>query len=245
MTDQLDSASVEGTDASQASASESENVSSSGTVTITKEDFDNLKATVKRLEDDNRSNKDKAVKKTNERLEKLEGDVKPLLERAADLIAAGKSPSEAITQINSEQETIEERQVMREFVQAVKDGKLPTANTSGNVQAKGVNMAEVIKEYALDGNDASVISELLSKPYANEAEAKLAAANFKLRRANPTPPDIGASTAIVGSASKSGLTEQEADKKYADLKTLYRDPTINKSKIAQIKKELTDSGYEV
>ncbi|HJS82907.1 MAG TPA: hypothetical protein VJ742_08760, partial [Nitrososphaera sp.] len=194
---ELDSALVEGTDAKpNAPASENKSVPSSETVTVTKEEFDSLKATVKRLENEDRSQKDKAVKGVKEELGKLKDDVKPLLERAAEHIAAGKSPAEAVAQVNSEQEELEYKVSVRELVQALKNGNLPTANSSGNGQAKGVNMAEVVKEYQLDGNSAEVITELLSKSFASEAEAKLAAANLKLRQTNSAPPDPSASTAI-------------------------------------------------
>ena len=128
-----DSNSQNGTDGNQPSASNAQNVQpGSESVTITKADWDALQTRLQTIEKGTQSDKDRAVKKTNERLEKLEGDVRPLLERALQHTADGKSPEEALRLVQSEQEDNQTRQAMAEFASAWRSGKLPEWLSAGN-----------------------------------------------------------------------------------------------------------------
>ena len=240
----LDSASPQGTEGTPIpSSSDSGNGQpSSDTVNLTKAEYDKLQKRLERLESEDRSAKDRAVKNTNKRIEDLETKVTPLLERAAEIIKDGKSPQDALQQAQKEQDDLEEKQLLRDFLKKNVSGKLPT-ESNGNATPEGVKVADVIKEYNLDGNDPEVIAAVISKNFANETEAKLAAANIALRRLNSTPPNPAASTASVGTtAQQGGDLKGQYERRLDELQKMGRP---NPSQIADLKSEFRKKGLEV
>ncbi len=239
----LDSANPQGTEGTPSPTASSESGQpSSETVNLTKAEFDKLQKRLERLENDDRSAKDRAVTKTNKRIEDLETKVNPLLERAAEFIKGGDTPKDALQKAQNEQDDLEEKQLLREFLQGVKSGKLPAVETSGNVETKGVQVADVINEYQLDGNDPEVIAEVISKNFANETEAKLAAANIALRRLNPNSPSPAASTTLTGSTPQKTDLSSQYNKRLEEMRKSGRP---NASQIADLKAEFRKKGLEV
>lgn len=157
----------------------------SESVNITKREWDELQKTLKRLDDETRSNKDRAVKKTNEKLEALEEKLSPVFENFAKLIQEGKSPNEAYAKVKSEQDEAEDKQALRELAQAVKSGTLSSL-FAGNKQETDVNVDEVIAEYGLDGNSIEVRAAF-NRKFGSREEAEVTAA--RLLKPKPVPSE--------------------------------------------------------
>lgn len=101
-----------------------------------------------------------------------------------------------------------------------------------------------LKKYELSPNDPEFLALLRGK-YQNRAEFDLAVSRHVVGKLAPqkppNPADVVQSPATSPSTGK--LSEAAADQKYAELGALLRSPTANATKIANLKKELNDSGY--
>lgn len=98
----------------------------------------------------------------------------------------------------------------------------------------------LLKEYELPKDDPN-INALLTKGLSG---AKLGAEIAKYameRKANP--PSLSAAPTPTGAGIPGKLNEQEANTRYSELSTLLREPTKNAAKIAQIEKQLRESGF--
>jgi len=211
-------------------ASQTESGTSGEQVVITKAEWNSLQKKIKALESEDRSMKDKAVKHVTEGLNRLEEKVTPLLERAAEYIASGKSPAEAMSLVNSEQEANEDKLALREVLQAIRSGKLPTTSP-GKVGEVGDDTAQVFAEYDVSPNDAEAIPLLeLQGTDLVKAVSKLA-----LKRAKQSAPDSSEASSLQG-----GTPPPPADKAklIAELKKLQETPTKNNKRMQEIEKEL-------
>ena len=224
----LDSTSQEGT---QESPNSEGSVSGNGQQSsyVTKEQFDSLMSRLDKFERAAQSDKDRAVKRTNERLDGLEAQVKPILERAAVLMKGGADPNEALTQAQSEHEEVELKQAMREFF---KGGKLPS-QPEGNGESKGVDVQSVIAEYGLDLNNPEVKLAFDGKQFNSLEQAELTAA--RLLKPKPTP------TAAQTPAKPSSPAQViDADSLIAEFNELSKHPSKNMSRLNEIKKKLRE-----
>lgn len=209
----------------------------SNAASITKAEFDALLQKVSQLESLTRSEKDRAVKKTNERLDKLEGDLKPVLERALELARGGKSTEEALTIANSEQEDALSRKTLLDMAKAWQEGKLFTP-PSGNGSGQNVNVAEVISKAGLDASDPFVAAQLQGKSFTDEAEAKAAAFDIlAAKRASPDPNPAQSAATPAGAVS---TTSHDDD--LAELQRLQKNPTReNASRRTELVKKLREA----
>ncbi len=107
--------------------------------------------------------------------------------------------------------------------------------TPGKGEGAAVDVAKVISDYQLDGNDPEVIAEVLSKKFASPLEAENAALKLAYRRANPTPPTLGAAATLQG---KPAAPSENEDAIYAQIAELSKNRSLNRDKIAALKKRL-------
>jgi hypothetical protein len=108
--------------------------------------------------------KDRAVKQTNQRLDVLEGDIRTVLQQAAQ---QGKTVTDVLSDMDEAEER-ETRQLLVEMARTFKNG----GQQSGSRQEaqSGVDVSEVVNELGLDTEDASV-KAFMAKSHGSLAEA--------------------------------------------------------------------------
>lgn len=204
MTD-MDSSLLEGNGGSpNAPASNGGVQRGSETVAIPKADWDNLQKKIQRLEDDTRSNKDRAVKHTNERMDKFEQDYGSVLERVTSLMSDGKTRAEALKIVKSEEDDAESKQAILEFAKAWKSGNLPVPSSPGSGNGIGGKVAAVVQEFELDENSPEIVD--IYKQFGDTYEAERAVLRLAAKR--QTQPSAGMSTAVQGKPLKSDSVEK-------------------------------------
>lgn len=242
MTTSSDSNLPDGTNEAPTSPSSTGNVQQgSETNQHTKADYDSLKARLDRMEREAQGNKDRAVKRTNERLDKFEDELKPLLEQAQKYIAKGSSINEAIAQVQDDQFRTSTDEALREMALAWKSGKLPNS-PAGNGQSEGVDVIAVLQDFDLDPSDPVVKVAFEGRNF-TEAEAEAAAARLvrqKKQQPNPTQAQMPSQPSAP---QRAGMSEQQANTLYAELGNLLKSPTQNAARIETVKKELTAGGF--
>lgn len=161
-----DSEATQGTQASQAEGSNSgagQQGSEQEYVTVAK--FNEIVGKLDLIARQAQSDKDRAVKKTNQRLDSLEGDLKQVLRVAAK---EGKGIQDVLDEYER-QEELEFRETIKGLSQLLR-GEQPAVLPHGSGEAKGVDVSGVLKELELDLNDARV-KEFASKKFTSETEA--------------------------------------------------------------------------
>jgi hypothetical protein len=232
-TPSLDSSSQSGTPGDQPGGSDGQIQPGSETFTLTKAQWDALQGELQSLKSETQSNKDKAVRATNERLNKLEGDVRPMLERALQHTANGKTAAEALNLVQSENEEYQTKQALAEFAAAWKSGKLPAGFGAGTTTSQGVDMNKVLADFGLDPKDPFVAGSLNGKTFNTEADAELAAARIlRARQSNQTNP------AQQSAAPGELPTPTNYDALAAEYETLSRNPAANFQRMTEIQAEL-------
>jgi len=215
---------------------------SSETVNIPKTEWESIQKTIKRLDDETRSNKDRAVKRTNERLDEFEEKFQSTFDRVYALMQEhGITKESALTVVKQQDEDAETKRMIRELYN--KGGALPTNSTSGNVAASGGKVAEVVKEFGLDENDAEVVD--IYKRYSNPDEAEKAVLRLAARRSNPAQPSISAAPILQGSPNGVRLSEQEVENLSRQRNQLFKEPSKNREQIKAIEKRLIDAGIPI
>jgi len=203
---------------------------SSETVSVSKAEWDNVQKTLKRLEDTTRSDKDRAVKKTNERLDGLESKVQETLDRVLELMQEhGISKEEAMTVVKSQDEDIETKEALREIRQALREGILP-AGLRGNAEPVGDRVAEVAKEFELDPNSPEVIS--IYRKYGDSDDAEKAVLRLAAKR--KPDPSVSVTTALEGRP----LQAPNQQELISRLEKLSINPSTNWKEIEEINKKL-------
>lgn len=178
---------------------------SSETVNIPKTEWESIQKTIKRLDDETRSNKDRAVKRTNERLDEFEEKFQSTFDRVYALMQEhGITKESALTVVKQQDEDAETKRMIRELYN--KGGALPTNSTSGNVAASGGKVAEVVKEFGLDENDAEVVD--VYRRYSNPDEQEKAVLRLAASRARKDSPSVSASPTIQGRPNAPAGIEQ-------------------------------------
>lgn len=200
--------------------------SSGQQVVLTKEALDNLLNQA--VDRGKQAGKDRAVSDTNKRLDKLEGDVRPILERAQQ---EGKSVGDVLADLNRQQEA-DDRQVMRDFVNALREGKLP-GSVTGNDQSKGVDAAKVFEQVGLKSDDPDVAIEL-GKQFENAEQAELAAFRLRERISKKPNPTQAQNPALTNNdAPKADL-----DALSAEYDSLKLDPVRNYARMQEIEEAI-------
>jgi len=188
--------------------------------------LDEVDARSKALQGD----KDRGITKTKEEV----SDLKRKIAEIEKLKKTGLDEDGAI-----------EEHSFREDVRSIKDqlSKLGSVQTqvSGKDEGLADDVAKVFADYEVDPNTPETTKFLSLKG----SELKAAVADYAFRKTKHTPADSSEASSLQGKGAAGGkMTDAEANSKYSELKTLYRDPTINASKIKTLRKELSDSGYE-
>lgn len=165
---------------------------------VTKEQYDALAREIESLKRGMQSEKDRAVKKTNERIDALQSDIQTVLREALN---SGKSVGDLVKEIEESEE--------REFRQTLKE--LATSYRSGGEQGKAqkqvVNTLEIVKELEFDPEDMRV-REFASQQFSTPEEAYKAAALLQRKIVSTTPSD--ADTASSEAKRKTFASKQEA-----------------------------------
>lgn len=201
---------------------------SSGQVTLSKGQLDQLLERIAKVERGAQSEKDRAVKRTNERMDKLEGDIRQVLERASK---EGKSVDDMLKEIDQEEEAEFRRNVSR-LAQVLPEGKLPAAPV-GNGQAAGEEAAKVIEALKLDANSAEV-NKIVAAHGNNPAQLAIELAKHAVEVANRPAPSPSAAPAMTGGSA----VPEDQGAMISRLSELQKQPTKNKEKIEKLIREL-------
>jgi hypothetical protein len=186
---------------------------------LTKEEFVQFQNEMRGLVRGLQGEKDRAVKKTNQRMDNLEGDIRTLLQTAA---RDGKTVNEVLQEIDAQEEA-EFRASLREVVQSIRGGQ---PGQAGGTASNGVNVQQVVSDLELDPNDVRV-KEFMSRSFDTQAEANLAAAKLvkSISKNQPTDADRpGNETARTSSPDKQKQLQAEYE---AGAKTLRGVPLMN------------------
>lgn len=189
----------------------------SGQVALSKEQWDALQARLDAIERRTQSDKDRAVRKANERLDKLEEGVRPLLERAAK---EGKSVSDVLTELD-QQDEIEFKQAMREMLSAIKTGTLPIP-AAGKPAGGGSDAAQVFVNKGLDLSEPDVQAALAEANGKSALEAELIALRLKDRKTSQPNPKPAQGSAISGGAPQTQSTADEIERGYREAVSKVR-----------------------
>jgi hypothetical protein len=165
---ETDSAGRSGTQGSQPEGSESQTgqPNSSSPEYVTVEQFNTITEKLEQIARLTQSEKDRAVKKTNERVSSIEGTLKEVLQSAAK---RGVSLADLLDEAE-QQEQAKFQKDMREMVESFKSGNFPAAKPHGSGEANGVDVSQVLKDLELDLNDTRV-KEFAAKQFGNVADA--------------------------------------------------------------------------
>lgn len=238
MTNNMDSSLPEGSEGQPISAPSDGNVQpSSETVNVPKSEWEQIQKTIKRLDDQTRSDKDRAVKGVREDLKGVQTQVDRVLQI---MEAHGLTKEDAINVVQQQDEDAETKRMIRELYQK---NSTPTAGASGNVQASGGKVAEVVKEYGLDENDAEVID--IYRRYSDPNEQEKAALRLAAKRANSTTPSLSAAPTLQGNPTGVRMTQQEVEQLSAKRNQLFKEPTKNRAEIKMIEKRLVEAGIPI
>jgi hypothetical protein len=235
-----DSSSQAGTAGNQPDASaQTQSVQpGSESVTITKAEWEAFNQKIQKLESGLQSDKDRAVRKTNERLDKLEGDLRPMLERALQHTASGKSADEALRLVQSEQDETVTKQALAEFAQAWRSGKLPEWIGAGTAQSQGVDMTSVLADYGLDPKDPFVAGKLSGQSFQTKEAAELAAARILRDKALAPQTNSSQQSATPGQSTGTNVDYGSLAAEYETLaKGNIADPAVFQ-RMTEIKGEL-------
>ncbi len=213
---------------------------SSETVNIPKTEWEQIQKTIKRLDDETRSNKDRAVKKTNERLDEFEERFQSTFDRVYSLMEQhGISKEAALGVVKQQDEEAETKAYIREIRETLKSGVLPTSASSGSGVPSGGKVAEVVKEFGIDENDADVID--IYRRHSDPNEQEKAALRLAASRARKENPSISASPTIQGRPNAPAGIEQ--------LTKEYQKNMIaaagNKARIKELKEAARKAGVPV
>lgn len=151
---------------------------------ITVEQFSKIQEQIEALRRQMQSSKDKAVKRTEERLEGLERDVKTVLQTA--LKQGKRDISDVLAEIE-ESEEAETRELLRKMALTYKEGGFQRDERGSSTG--GVDVEGVIQELELDKSDPRV-SEFRTRQFASREEAYREAAKLlKLITKQPSEAD--------------------------------------------------------
>jgi len=213
---------------------------SSETVNIPKTEWENIQKTIKRLDDETRSNKDRAVKKTNERLDEFEERFQSTFDRVYSLMEQhGISKEAALGVVKQQDEEAETKAYIREIRETLKSGVLPTSTTPGSGVPSGGKVAEVVKEFGLDENDTEVID--IYRRFNDPSDQEKAVLRLAASRARKENPSVSASPTIQGRPNAPAGIEQ--------LTKEYQKNMIaaagNKAKVKELKDAARKAGVPV
>lgn len=237
MSDVADSALQGSADNAESGASGSKaNQTGSGSQAtyVTADEFQKLQSQIEAMRRSLQSEKDKGVKRVEERVSAIEGDLKSVLQNAAK---QGRSITDVLEEIDATEER-ETRQAMLEMARAFREGRFPQAEPVGNGQGSGVDVDAVLKELELDDGDVRV-KEFRSRPFSSEAEAYREAAKLA-KKILTTQPSEADKPSPEGKRQATPTGQQALMEEYNRRKaTLYGRQLMN------LKREMRERGLEI
>lgn len=226
-----------GAPSSAASAGKGDSEGSGQAVTLSQADWEALNRRLQAIERGEQAAKDRAVRKTNERLDRLEGDFRSLLERAAQ---EGRSAKDVLTDIAASEEA-DARQALMEMAQAFRSGKFSPAGV-GIAQSATDAAAQVFSNVGLDPKDPDVAVAMSEVAGKSPEAIELAAYRLKERKASQPNPKDAQSPAPRGGAPASQDKAAEIEAGYLDeVKTVRRGDIEH---LARVKKKWRDKARE-
>lgn len=171
---------------------------------VTVEQFQEIQRQLQLIQRIAQGDKDRAVRKTNERVDGLENDLKKVLQRASQ---EGKSANDVLTEIRQQEEE-ESRQLLAQMAKAWKDGRFPQAASQGS-EAKGeVDVLEVIADFGLDPEDKRVAA-LATRSFETIEAAEQAVVDL-VKRMNKRPaPSNAERPSREGEASRQASNQEK------------------------------------
>lgn len=187
-----------------------------------------FEALTKRLDEvDQRSkalqgDKDRAVNKTKSEVDEL----KRKFAEVEKLRKTGLDEDSAFEELSFRDEIRNVREQLSKLNPA-------QPNPAGNGNGSAVDVAKVIEQYGLDGNDPEVVDKVLRGSLTAE-QADIAALRLAYQRAKPSTSSPSAASAPSG---KPAVAENQ-DAKIARLSQLQKEPTKHRAEIKKLEGEL-------
>lgn len=179
-------------DANSDSSNQGSGEQSSIAVADTAKQLNELQKQVEMLTRQLQSGKDKAVAKTNQRIDSLERDIKSVLR---DALNKGQSVEDILGGIEQEEER-ETKETLRELARAYREGRAPSTPSYGSDGQNGVDVTQVLRELELDESDTRV-QAFRARHFSSEAEAYREGAKLfkQITTKQPSEADLPASVA--------------------------------------------------
>lgn len=178
-------------------------------------EFNKLQNTIESLRRSLQSDKDKGVKKVNERVNALEGDLRTVLQSA---MREGRSIGDVLDAIEQEEER-STQQTLKELADAFRSGNFQKSSHGSEEQA-GVDGSSVVDELELDKNDMRV-KDFMGKSFATEKEALREGAKL-LKTILKTQPSDADEPSSVARRQPNPSEQERLNEEYKDgSKGLY------------------------
>jgi hypothetical protein len=192
-----------------------------------------LQKTVETLTRSLQSDKDRAVKNTNKRLDGIEGDLKTVLQTAQ---RDGKNISDVLTAIDAEEERAS-REALMEMAKAFKSGQFQP-KPQGSGEGTGVDVSGVLEDLDLPLDDVRV-KEFRSRQFASEGEAYREGAKLQKTMKTTQPSDADIPSPVA--RSNAPAPKQEA------LMAEYKEGSKNLygRQLLLYKQEMRNKGLEI
>jgi hypothetical protein len=179
------------------------------------------------------SDKDRGVKRVGERVDKLEGDLRQVLQSA---MQQGKSVGDLMGDLER-QEDEEQRQIIRDLAQVVRSGQFPT-KPAGQADSQGVNVSEVLETLELDPTDTRV-QAFRAQQFGSLDEAYRQAAALRKSIKTTQPTDADQPSTVSKAPRPAGNQEQLLTEYKEQSKGLYGRPLL------LLKQRLREKGLEI
>lgn len=201
---------------------------------VTVEQFNRLNQGIEALRRSMQSDKDRAVKRVEEKVTGLEGDVRTVLQSYAQ---NGKSVGDVLADLDAQEER-EARQALLDFSRGLKEGRFPGSGSGGTGQQQGVDVSAVLSELEMDEADIRV-KEFRSRSFTSEAEAYREGAKLLKKIHTNQPSDVD----LPSPEGKRQSTPQGQDALRQEYQT--RSKGIYGQQLLRLKKEMRDKGLEI
>lgn len=222
---------TQGQASSEGSNKEVINKGSSQPEYVTVEQFNKLMTQIESLRRTGQSDKDKGIKAVAERVDALDNDLKAVLKSAQ---GRGQNISDVLAELD-EQEELETRRMMREFLASQKSGA--SGNESGGSGSKLVDVTGIIAEYELDPEDTRV-QAFRSKQYSSEADAYREAG--KLLKSMTKQPSEADLPSKVASERQPAPKQEALEQEYKD-----RSKGIRGQELIALQREMRRKGLRI
>lgn len=180
------------------------------------------------------SEKDKGIRKTNERVDALEGSLKEVLQSA---LQSGKNISDVLSDLDQQEER-EARHAMLEMSKAFREGRFPQPSLDGTRQGNGINVDAVLTELELDKNDIRV-QAFQSRTFKSEAELALEAAKLQKSILKNQPSDADTATSQEAQRVQLASNQEKLQAEYTEgAKSLHGTALLN------FKRDMRKKGWQ-